>query len=286
MGLFCRIRRSVDKMFRSLMLFTLVVIVILALIWYVRYRWRKEKEEQKQVFNLVEKIINILKDHHEACQTDKSLEPFIAIPHIRDQLIPMRERKKKEHLWNKAVKFLSENESRVREDTRTIHGEDFHVWRWIQTSANGGKVWQGQAFGETKESTSTIPSFMPLSCLKIRNMFDLESEYERDWHVKIQDAILEKCGPAHGVVHIAVDKKSSEGCVYVKCNTKEAAGRAFYALHGSWFDSRLVTVKFLRLERYHERFPEAAGCTKPLRPSDDNRSSLAQPFHKSFLEQY
>ena len=53
-------------------------------------------------------------------------------------------RKKKEHLWNKAVKFLSENESRVREDTRTIHGEDFHVWRWIQASANGGKVWQGQ----------------------------------------------------------------------------------------------------------------------------------------------
>lgn len=38
----------------------------------------------------------------------------------------------------------------------------------------------------------------------------INREYERDWHVKIEDAVLEKCGPAHGIVHIAVQKTSQE----------------------------------------------------------------------------
>ena len=41
------------------------------------------------------------------------------------------------------------------------------------------------------------------------------SEMEDGWHVMIQDAILEKCiENGAGVVHIAVDKSSSE--VYLK----------------------------------------------------------------------
>ena len=40
------------------------------------------------------------------------------------------------------------------------------------------------------------------------------SETEDGWHVMIQDAILEKCiENGAGVVHIAVDKSSSEVCL-------------------------------------------------------------------------
>ena len=35
-------------------------------------------------------------------------------------------------LWDRAVKFLSANESRVREETQKISGEEFAVWRWLQ----------------------------------------------------------------------------------------------------------------------------------------------------------
>ena len=66
-------------------------------------------------------------------------------------------------------------------------------------------------------------------------------EFGKDWHVKIQDAILEKCGQNHGILHIAVDKTSSEGCVYVKCTTTETAGQAYRALHGWWFDGKSNT---------------------------------------------
>lgn len=58
-------------------------------------------------------------------------------------------------------------------------------------------------------------------------------------HVK--DAILEKCEGIN-VLHIAVDKGSSEGCVYLKCSSSEEAGKAFRALHGSWFDSKYPNV--------------------------------------------
>lgn len=84
------------------------------------------------------------------------------------------------------------------------------------------------------------------------------------WHLAIQEAILEKCSDNDGIVHIAVDKNSREvnafpvfllyvlacwsyslifffspqGCVYVKCLSPEYAGKAFKALHGSWFDGK------------------------------------------------
>ncbi|CAF96741.1 unnamed protein product, partial [Tetraodon nigroviridis] len=30
---------------------------------------------------------------------------------------------------------------------------------------------------------------------------------------------------------------------------------------------KLVTVKYLRLDRYHQRFPEAQACSQPLKAS-------------------
>lgn len=43
-------------------------------------------------------------------------------------------RQKLSKVWNKAVRFLSANESRVRVESQRIAGEDFEVWRWIQTT--------------------------------------------------------------------------------------------------------------------------------------------------------
>lgn len=37
---------------------------------------------------------------------------------------------------------------------------------------------------------------------------------------------------------------------------------------------KLVTVKYLRLDRYHQRFPQAVGCTAPLKPSSSSSSLM------------
>ncbi|CAL4077184.1 unnamed protein product, partial [Meganyctiphanes norvegica] len=101
-------------------------------------------------------------------------------------------------------------------------------------------------------------------------------EFGDTWPMRIQDSILEKCEGV-SIVHVAVDRGSREGCVYLKCASPAEAGRAFRALHGWWFDGNLVTVKFLRDERYHTRFPTARIATRPLKPSNNKRLSLQTP---------
>ncbi|KAG0433167.1 hypothetical protein HPB47_020165 [Ixodes persulcatus] len=199
-------------------------------------------------------------------------------------------RRQLSQLWQDAVDFLGRNESRVRTERQHIDGESYLVWRWLGGAASPpgspsatpprAKVWQGRAFESPGSGLpggatggSALP-YVPATCLKIRNMFDLEVEYECDWPVQIRNAILEKCEGNQGIVHLQVDTASKEGCVYMKCSSLEAAGQAYRALHGSWFDGNLITVKYLRLERYHERFPESQYCREPLKPSNSLRLSL------------
>ncbi|XP_069830656.1 inner nuclear membrane protein Man1 [Dendropsophus ebraccatus] len=279
MSFVCRIRRAIMTVAHRLSLLLLGVAVVFGVLQYMRYRWKKEEEETKQMYDLVVKIIDVLKSHSEACQENKELEPYTPIPHVRDSLIPPCDRKKMKKVWERAVEFLAANESRVRTETQKIGGTDFLVWKWTQPSTCEkpsvipSKVWQGHAFHLDKRN-SPPNSLTP--CLKIRNMFDPVMEIGDHWHLAIQEAILEKCSDNEGIVHIAVDKNSREGCVYVKCLSPDYAGKAFKSLHGSWFDGKLVTVKYLRLDRYHHRFPQALTCNTPLKPLNKPMNSLSQ----------
>jgi hypothetical protein len=53
--------------------------------------------------------------------------------------------------------------------------------------------------------------------------------------MKVDRAIREKCVDSK-IVHVGIDPSSPEGCVYVKCATKEDARSAYMSLHGWWFD--------------------------------------------------
>ncbi|KAJ8047344.1 Inner nuclear membrane protein Man1 [Holothuria leucospilota] len=290
----CRVRRSA-----SLVLFRLAVIMLLVILsWlfvvYLRYYWRKQEEEREEVHHMVEKILDMLAKHHRACQNDSSKKTnnaYQAIPHVRDSIIPPAERQRMQRIWNKAVQFINTHESRVRVETQRIEGEEFQVWRWVQATLtpqhrnfapvmeleynpNRVKVWQGTAFDNPEEAVK-MRSYSPTECLKIRNMFDISLESSENWEVVIEDAVMERCGPDNGIVHVAVDKTSTEGCVYVKFLSPAMAGQGFRKLHGSWFDGKLITVKFLRLERYHTRFPEAAHATTPIQPSNNLKKSLS-----------
>lgn len=64
-------------------------------------------------------------------------------------------------IWERAVSFLSANESRIRTEPQRIGGADFVVWRWIQpslscdkTSLMPSKVWQGK--GKTHKRLSWV----------------------------------------------------------------------------------------------------------------------------------
>uniref|UniRef100_A0A023G3Q1 LEM domain-containing protein n=1 Tax=Amblyomma triste TaxID=251400 RepID=A0A023G3Q1_AMBTT len=277
----CCLRLAVQSFFYQILMagFVLVLFVVLYLcaVWYKarRDRWHL------QVYNLAEKITAVLKEHAE--QPD-CREPFLAQVHVRDMLISPSQRKELSNLWQSAVAFLERNESRLRMERQQIEGESYLVWRWLgTTSPPRTKVWQGKAF-ESQGNVSGAPlglSCVPAPCLKIRHMFDPDVEYEDDWPKQIENAILEKCEGNAGILHLHVDTSSREGCVYMKCANLDSAGQAYRALHGSWFDGNLITVKYLRLERYHDRFPEARFCYTPLRPSNSLRLSInSSPPHQ------
>ncbi|XP_036314886.1 inner nuclear membrane protein Man1 isoform X2 [Pipistrellus kuhlii] len=215
MSFWCRFRRAFITVTHRLLLLCLGVVMVGIVLRYMKYRWTKEEEETRQMYDMVIKIIDVLRSHNEACQENKDLQPFMPIPHVRDSLILPHDRKRMKKVWDRAVDFLAANESRVRTETRRIGGADFLVWRWIQPSAScdkilviPSKVWQGQAFHLDRRN-SPPNSLTP--CLKIRNMFDPVMEIGDQWHLAIQEAILEKCSDNDGIVHIAVDKNSREG---------------------------------------------------------------------------
>ncbi|XP_075005197.1 inner nuclear membrane protein Man1 isoform X2 [Calonectris borealis] len=275
----CRFRRAFVNVTHRLSILLLGIAMVWGVLHYMKYRWAKEEEETRQMYDMVVKIIDVLRSHSEACSENKDLQSYMPILHVRDSLIPPQDRRKMKKVWNRAVDFLAANESRVRTETRRLGGAEFLVWKWMQPSAAcdkilviPSKVWQGQAFHLDRRN-SPPNSLTP--CLKIRNMFDPVMEIGDHWHLAIQEAILEKCSDNDGIVHIAVDKNSREGCVYVKCLSPEYAGKAFKALHGSWFDGKLVTVKYLRLDRYHHRFPQALTCNTPLKPSNKHMNSMS-----------
>ena len=260
-------------------------------LWYGVQWWMQSRQDrQQEVYNFVERIIEYLSSQHQS----SGETAYVPVIHVRDQLIPPQSREKLKSVWDAAVAFIDKKESRVRGEIQPVNGEDYKVWRWLPPKHNVSvtsstlespsaspqisnisrhrKVWQGQAFGTTEGSVNNL-SISPTPCLKIRHMFDPDMESGENWQLQVQDAILEKCFGAK-ILHIHVDKTSKEGCVYVKCASERDAGRAYKALHGSWFDSQLVTVKYLRLERYHERFPLATRAKEPMHPSNNLKLSL------------
>ncbi|XP_032810249.2 inner nuclear membrane protein Man1 [Petromyzon marinus] len=275
----CRLRRAFLTVLHKMFIVFAGVGIVLGVLAYMKYRWRKEEEETRNMYDLVERIIDMLRSHSENCVENKSLQPVLPLPHVRDTLIPLQERRRMGRVWRRAVAFIAANESRVRTERQRMAGEDCEVWRWTQAAATApppgklpAKIWQGKAFHLDRRN-SPLHSLTP--CLKIRNMFDPDMEIGEKWHLSIHDAIMEKCHDNGGIVHIEVDKTSHEGCVYVKCLSPEHAGKAFKSLHGSWFDGKLVTVKYLWLERYHQRFPHAVTSNIPMQPS--NRAANAAP---------
>jgi len=283
-----------------------------AVVWLAVWLWGKMTErserQRQEVFDLVERVLSILFHQHQAVIREGKQGPtYLAIDHIRDQLIPPADRRSKAAVWEKVVQYIRNQESRVRDDVQTIFGEEFRVWQWLpdipwsprvsaspsspssprgshQNTASPPALssppsppdqwspapttvvtpgWQGSAFQLGKHVAA--PLAPPTPCLKVRHMFDPKS-LSPGWVLAIKEEILRRCSNS-SILHIAVDTESVEGTVYIKTSSPDDAGRVFRALHGQWYRGQLVTAKYLRLERYHERFPDSRNVRSALKCS-------------------
>ncbi|KRT79423.1 hypothetical protein AMK59_7124 [Oryctes borbonicus] len=253
--------------------------------YYKHYR-QKQKDE---LFYMVERIVDILQSN--------TSEDGAVINHVRDMILPINDRHRMERTWRKAVDFINKNESRIRTEVQIVQGEPYEIWRWLGSpnlSASGfvpppreslphemysisfpiqssfrsprNKSWQGQAFETQVGSVNSLPC-SPTPCLKIRGMVD---DGDRNLHT-IREAVLSKCAHQCRILHCAVDTNSK--CVYLKCADQNDAAIAYRSLHGWWYAGNLVTVKYLRLERYVQRYPDSPVSGPPylkaLQPASD-----------------
>ncbi|OWR42323.1 inner nuclear membrane protein Man1 [Danaus plexippus plexippus] len=234
-------------------------VLLLGLQRFYKYYIHCQKKKSEEIYSMVEQIIDVISQ-----ETEDSGEPYISVDHVRDTLISPQNREKMSSVWDAAVKFIQKNESRVRMEVQSVDGEDCRVWRWIAShnSPKRSTSWQGQAF-VTQEGSVNNLTVSPTPCLKIRNMFD-KNDTNPNLRTVIQDVILEKCERSN-ILHI--DIESASCCVYVKCATPADAGIVYKNLHGWWYEGRLITVKYLRLERYMQRFPGSPSSGFYLKPS-------------------
>ncbi|XP_055723819.1 RNA-binding protein 39a isoform X2 [Salvelinus fontinalis] len=112
-----------------------------------------------------------------------------------------------------------------------------------------------------------LPS-QPLAthCFQLSNMFNPQSEDNPGWDVDIQHDVIEECNKHGGVVHIYLDKNSTEGNVYVKCPSLPAAMAAVNALHGRYFAGKMITAAYVPLPTYHKLFPDSVKAIQLLIP--------------------
>lgn len=261
------------------------------------------KTRRDRLNNLIEDITNVLMQKAYDPDTAATDAASVVINHLRDKLIPPNERNSMESTWNDAVRYLEQNESRIQFSIATRNGEDHRVMRWVDTSMptshrqssstptytanplyprlsgpNAGliptsiKKWQSPAFDKTNKIKDP-----PTECLKIRQMFDKYEAGNPNLKQTIQDAILEKL--AHTSCRIYdIQLEKNTCCVYVRCATAADAGLVHDEINGWWFDSRLVSIKFLRMDRFLNRFPQSIS-TVCLKPSNSNNLSMANQIN-------
>nr|XP_033819282.1 RNA-binding protein 39 isoform X3 [Geotrypetes seraphini] len=117
-------------------------------------------------------------------------------------------------------------------------------------------------------ASSSAASSQPLAtqCFQLSNMFNPQTEEEPGWDTEIKDDVIEECNKHGGVIHIYVDKSSTQGNVYVKCPSVAAAIAAVNALHGRWFAGKMITAAYVPLPTYHSLFPDSMTATELLVP--------------------
>ena len=250
-------------------------IIMYACYFAVNYVLDYRKTRKETVNKLITDIINALMERA-ISEPGNSSASLVVISHLRDKLIAPAHRASMEWAWEAAISFLENNESRIQFELGSRSGEDCRMMRWVDTIANSTlphmgsrtsvKKWQSPAFDTNKIKEP------PTECLKIRQMFDAYESSNPNLNQTIQDSILEKCGNKCKIFDIQMD---TVNCfVYVRCATSADAGIVHDQINGWWFDSRLVSIKFLRLERYLSRFPNSSSGPSCLRPSNTKNLSM------------
>lgn len=243
----CIVLKKITRFFTLIGTIFLVVLGFLLIYFAVVLYRVKQKEALMAVDQFTKDIINELIYH-----SSQSESPEVIITQLQEKFVPAKKRSKHLIAWNKALKQLEKNDSRVLFGMVNRDGKTLRTIAWNRNldkkDAGLVKKWQSPAFDNSNKIANP-----PTPCLKIRHMFDSSEVNQANLKQSIVESIIEKVGPRCKICDVQLDIQSC--CVYIRCASEEDAGMIHNEINGWWFDKRLISIKFLRLERYLSRFP-------------------------------
>lgn len=312
----CTIVNKIQTFFYVVGMIALVSIAVFIVRKFYQFVLLVKAKRRAQVDIIIREICSTLM---EKSMHDKE-NASVVLNHLRDKIIEPSRRSELAWAWQDAVNQLEQSDSRIHFGVETINGEDFKVMRWIEDVKNvslpGGlqnsQLQQQQQMQQQRMSTArfqppadgrqfvTLKKWMgpafdksnkikdpPTNCLKIRQMFDKYEANNPMLQTIIQDTILHKLRDKNCKLYdIQLDIKSC--CVYVKCASCADAGILHGEINGNWLETGLVVVKFLKQDKYHQRFPSAINACTVLHPSTNvyvTQPEVASNGHDDYFDE-
>jgi len=127
----------------------------------------------------------------------------------------------------------------------------------------GGGAFAQEVHTVVKQEVNPTPSKaegtvdLDSPCVLLRNMFDPSKETDPDFDLDIREDVMDEVGKYGQLLHIYVDKTSTEGRVYLKFTEVKGARTTIKALNNRWFGQNQIKGKFVPLQKYGTQFPDA-----------------------------
>ncbi|KAG5680384.1 hypothetical protein PVAND_009893 [Polypedilum vanderplanki] len=297
----CTLYNKLQTFFIIIGTLSIIALISFAFLKFYYFVLHVKEKKRAQVNYIVNEIVRMLMEKTVMEKDNKNA--FLVVNHLRDKIIEPGKKSELSSAWIEAITYLEQNDSRINFGFENINGEDFKVIRWIDDVQNLTGVDHNQQLQQSSPRFSSVrynpppftsearlkkwmcPAFdksnkikdPPTNCLKIRQMFDKYETNSPNLQAIIQDTILHKvCDKGCKIFDIQLDLKTC--CTYVKCATSEDAGIVHEELNGWWLDNRLVVVKFLKQEKYNQRFPNSANACTILYPSSTSYSAIGNNY--------
>lgn len=271
--LYCSIYTKIHKYFAIIGSLSAIAIIVFLLhklyLFLVDIREKRKRQINQIIDDIIAYVLESTKDEKGKC---------IIVNEMKDKLFLRNKNIELTWAWNKAVKYLENNDNRIHFGyENNENGEDVKIIRRIsiendldaeqkeinklpqnqnsflvnnknQPLEESSKKWNGPAFDKSNKIKDP-----PTNCLKIRQMFDKFEINNPNLLAIIQDIILLKVADKKCKIYdIQLDKKTC--CVYVKCKSCVDAGIIHDQINGWWLDQKLIVVKFLREDKFNQRF--------------------------------
>uniref|UniRef100_A0A5K3ETE2 LEM domain-containing protein n=1 Tax=Mesocestoides corti TaxID=53468 RepID=A0A5K3ETE2_MESCO len=258
----CRLRLLFFSLLHFLnnLFWLLLILSVVGGVCYVVYRVKlshqsRTSKREMRVREIVYQVIGLLQQQLHVRQTHPAEPPYIPVSVIKETL--SHTNKDLADVWKDVEHHVHLVEGCILVQEWRGLGE---TWQW-----QGGSGWQGSALPDKSQRLPfTTP---PTECLKVRNMFTRDT-FDANMERRLKRELLNHIAECGAILHIGLDYQNNQGLVYIKCASPAVAGRVYEAIHANYFDSHLLTVKFLRAVKYYLRFPEACNAVTPLNAAD------------------